>query len=250
MKDKKTYLRFLLMLIPVCPALVLMTIPGFRFSVLICFGISLLTGLFCLLSLYHSTTAKLLRTVLLCLVSCGVLLAGATELYIIKDSHPESADSDYVILLGAGVNGEEPSLMLQNRIDRAYDYLSTHPQTVCVVSGGQGPDESISEAACMFRELTEMGISPDRIWQEDKATSTEENIRFSMDLIEEKTGSRPQSAGIISNEFHLCRAKLMAADQGLEAHGIPAQTSWVSLKINYYVREIAAVWYYVLFGGC
>ena len=67
-------------------------------------------------------------------------------------------------------------------------------------------------------------------------------------IIEEKTGARPQKAGILSNEFHLFRAGMEARRQGLEAIGIPARTSWLSLRINYFLREIPAVWYYALFG--
>ena len=101
----------------------------------------------------------------------------------------------------------------------------------------------------MFNDLTAKGIAPERIWMEDKSTSTWENIAFSLDLIEEKTGQRPQKAGILSSEYHIFRAGLVARSQNLEAIGIPAKTSWVSLRINYFLREIVAVWYYALLGG-
>ena len=97
--------------------------------------------------------------------------------------------------------------------------------------------------------LVEHGIAPERIWMEEKATSTWENIRFSLDLIEKTTGLRPKTAGIVSNEFHLCRAGLMARRQGLTAVGIPAHTSWVSLRVNYFLREIVAVWKLMILGS-
>jgi len=75
------------------------------------------------------------------------------------------------------------------------------------------------------------------------------NIAFSLALIEEKTGQRPREAGVLSSEYHMYRAKLVAREQGLEAIEIPARTSWISLRINYFLREIVAVWYYVLLGG-
>jgi uncharacterized SAM-binding protein YcdF (DUF218 family) len=84
---------------------------------------------------------------------------------------------------------------------------------------------------------------------EDKSTSTRENIAFSLALIAEKTGQRPLKAGVLSSEYHMYRAKLVAREQGLEAIEIPARTSWFSLRINYFLREIVAVWYYVILGG-
>lgn len=161
----------------------------------------------------------------------------------------EDPEADYLIVLGAGVNGETPSLSLRERINAAYDYLAAYPDAVCIVSGGQGGGEDISEAECMFRELTAAGIDPDRIWLEDQATSTLENLAFSLDLIESRTGSRPESAAIVSSEYHLYRASMFASWLSLEAKLVPAQTGMVTLRWNYYLREIFAVWYYFIFGG-
>ena len=101
----------------------------------------------------------------------------------------------------------------------------------------------------MFEALTSRGIAPERIWLEDRSTSTQENLQFSLALIEEKTGTRPSKAGILSNEFHLYRAGLVAQTLGLEPVGIPAETEWFGLRVNYFLREIFAVWYYALLGG-
>ena len=245
----KKYLRFLWMLVPLAPAPVFFSIRGFLFSGLICVGISLIVGLFCLLSLFSGHTAKGLRLTLMIFLILGILLAGATEVIILSGSQGDSGVSPYMVVLGAGVNGSTPSLMLQNRIDAAAAYLKMHPDVICVVSGGQGDGENISEAACMFRELTAMGIPENQIWLEDQSTSTSQNIRNTLDLIERRTGSRPETLGIVSNEFHLARAKRMALDQDVTPIGIPAETSWVSLKINYYLREIPALWKYLILGG-
>ena len=153
------------------------------------------------------------------------------------------------MVLGAGVNGTVPSLSLKERLNAAYDYLIAHPDAVCVVSGGQGRGEDITEALCMFTDLTDRGIAPERVWMEDRATSTRENIRFSLDLIEEKTGTRPAEIGLVSSEYHLYRAGLLARAEQVMSFGIPAKTSWVTLRVNYFLREIAAVWYYTIFGG-
>ena len=154
-----------------------------------------------------------------------------------------------MVVLGAKVRPDGPSVSLQNRIDAAYDYLLANPDTIAIVSGGQGPDEHMTEALCMFQELTAMGIDPARIWQEDKATSTWENLTLSLALIEEKTGSRPEKLGVLSSEYHLFRASLLTRECGLDFVGIPAPTSRISQKINHFMREVAGVWHYILLGG-
>ena len=173
-------------------------------------------------------------------VTLGVLLSG---------NGPADETYDYAIVLGAGVHGTTPSMILSERIEAAYGYLTSHPDTIAVLSGGQGHGEDITEARCMFDELVARGIDPQRLWLEERSTSTWENLRLSLALIEEKTGRRPQRIGLVSNEFHLYRACLQAKDHGVTAGGIPAQTGWVTLRINYYLREIAAMWKYLLLGG-
>ena len=95
----------------------------------------------------------------------------------------------------------------------------------------------------------ELGIDPKRIWIEDEATSTWENMHFTLDLIEEKTGERPQKLGVLSSEYHLFRASLFAKAAGVEFVGIPARTSRASQAINHFMREVAGVWHYLILGG-
>ena len=163
-------------------------------------------------------------------------------------SQPE-ANCDYLIVLGAGVDGDTPSPILQDRINEAYAYLSAHPNTICIATGGKGDDENLSEAQCIFNHLTEMGIAADRIWMEDQATSTVENFQYSIALLKEKTGGIPENVGVMSNEFHLFRARQMAKKQGLEPVFIAAPTSNLLNRINYTTREIFALWKYWVIGG-
>ena len=107
-----------------------------------------------------------------------------------------------------------------------------------------GPGEDITEAQCMADCLTAAGIDPSRILQETQATSTMENLRFSLALME--PGS---TAAIVSNEFHLYRAGQMAQKLGLEATLVPASTEYPILLASYFLREIFAVWKFHLFGG-
>lgn len=160
-----------------------------------------------------------------------------------------NANADYLVVLGAGVNGTTPSRSLRERLDAARDYLEENPNAVAIVSGAQGPGEEITEAQCMYQFLTASGIDPNRVWMEPKAASTLENLRFSLDLIEERTGSRPERISVVSSEYHLYRAGMFVRWMGVEAQLVPAKTTIFPLRWNYYIREIFAVWYYTLLGG-
>lgn len=180
---------------------------------------------------------------LLCLIVPAFVITGAI---IMHAASGDEGESDYLLVLGTVVEGTEPSPMLADRIRGAYDYLTAHPEVICIVSGGKGNRGNLSEAQCMWDELTEMGIAPERIWMEDRATSTVENFEFSLALIEEKTGQRPDTLGVLSSEFHLFRSKMFAREQGIVPIAIPAKTTDTATFIGYFLREIILVWYYTL----
>ena len=226
---------------------------GYSFSVLVCLcviGIILVYKGLHLLGRKYPRDARTLKRIFTFLLCIGLLVVGITEAIIIDASFGDPKEHcDYVVVLGAGVHGDEPSLSLRNRIDAAYDYLTAHPDVTAVLSGGQGEGENLTEAQCMFDHLTAMGIGEDRLWMEDKATSTWENLNLSLNMIEERTGSRPEKLGVLSSEYHLFRASLFADACGVEFVGVPARTTKISLRINYFMREVAGVWHYLLLGG-
>ena len=185
-------------------------------------------------------------TILLVLLCLAVLAFSITGVVIMHGATADEGEFDYLLVLGTVVDGTEPSPMLADRIQAAYDYLTAHPDTICIVSGGKGDEVNLSEAQCMFNELTEMGIDPDRIWMEDQATSTIENFQFSLALIEEETGVRPEKLGVLSSEFHLLRARMFARDEGVMPIAIPAKTTDTATFVQYFLREIPLVWYYTL----
>lgn len=228
-------------------------VHGHDFLGLICCGIAAAISCYYLIGLVrqHSIfAAKVLNTVLTSLLCLGIFVFALTEIVIVHASRGDTeTDFDYLIVLGAKVNGTSPSLSLNDRLDAAYDYLTAHPDVIAVLSGGQGADEGISEARCMFNELTKRGISSQRLWMEDQSTSTMENLQFSLRIIEEKTGKRPETVGLLSSEYHLYRAGLFANACGVNAACIPARTSWPTIRINYFLREVAGVWHYLILGG-
>ncbi len=229
-------------------------IPGFSFSGLICLGITgilLCYNVFSIAFRRYPQTVKILRrifTAVLCVGICIVLVTTGIVVYAAQGSDLRLA-CEYVLVLGCKVNPHGPSLSLSERIDATYQYLIKNPDAICIASGGQGPDEPMTEAQCIYDNLTAMGIDPSRIWLEENSTSTWENLNFSMDLIEAKTGSRPTAIGLVSSEYHLFRAALLAKECGITVQGIPAKTSWLALRLNNYLREAAGVWHYLILGG-
>ena len=147
-------------------------------------------------------------------------------------------EASTAVVLGCRVYGERASLSLVERLEAAYEYLMEHPDADCVVSGGQGPGEDISEAECMYRWLVNKGIDPERIYKEDKSTSTEENIAFSKEVIE-KNGLF-QKIVIVTNEYHIYRAGMLADDNKMVWGAKPAQSA-VWLFPTYYMRELYAI---------
>ena len=228
-------------------------ISGYSFSALVCIcliGIILFYTFMPLVGLKFPTLARLTTRAFTAVLILGLLVVGTTEAVIIRKSFGDpKAHVDYVVVLGAKVNRDGPSVSLWDRICAAYAYAEEHPDATLILSGGQGSDEPITEAECMFRELFWMGIDPDRLWCEDLATSTWENLHFSLDLIEEKTGQRPEKIGVLSSEYHLFRASLFAKANDVEFVGIPARTSRWGQRINHFMREVAGVWHFLVLGG-
>ena len=144
---------------------------------------------------------------------------------------------DCIIVLGAKVNGTQPSGALTQRIRAAAEYLHENPGTLCIASGGQGADEGISEAACIARDLAAYGIDPARIVLEDKSTDTLTNIENSLALMPAGTAR----VGIVTNDFHIFRALAIARHvSSLDFSGIPARSSVYGF-IHYAMREFFAV---------
>ncbi len=173
-----------------------------------------------------------------------IVLATVISVFMLSASNTPPPENTTLVVLGCKVKGERPSLMLSKRINSAYEYLSANPSSMCIVSGGQGSDEIISEAECMKRVLIEKGIAEERIIMEDKSTSTDENLRFSLEKMKENGLSG--SVTIVTSEFHQLRAKLIASDYFLESYAVSAPTAWYLLP-TYWVREWFGVIYQFIF---
>lgn len=174
-----------------------------------------------------------------------------------------AANASYVIVLGAQVRGEVPTLVLNARIKAAAEYLKEHPDAVAVASGGKGSGEAISEAEAIRRGLVRLGIAEERILLEDGSTSTTENLKFSAKLIQSYEAGRkgeskpegntadgedagmvyfvPKGVVLVTNDFHVYRATRLAGNLGYTNVSGLGATDFFAVTIQYYVREFFAI---------
>ncbi len=167
------------------------------------------------------------------------ILIESLLLYNARDPLPSRAD--YLIILGAGLNGDKLSWTLWERVNKGFEILQDNQKMKVVVSGGQGLGEWITEAEAMQRYLIEQGIAKERIIKEERSTSTMENFRYTLKLLEQQPMFDPsEPVLVITNDFHMFRAKLLAKRNGLIPLGVPSPTPWY-LRPNAYLREYFAV---------
>lgn len=175
------------------------------------------------------------------LLTIAIMQFAAVEYVLISKgkSDPE-ARTDYLVILGAGIKGEVLSLSLYERLMTGLAYLEKYPDARVVVSGGQGPDEAITEAEAMRRFLVSKGVEEKRILLEARATSTMENFAYSRRLIEEETGKAAPEITFVTNSFHVLRAKMLAERNGLKARALSAETP-SQVIVQVYFREYFAL---------
>ncbi len=198
----------------------------------------------------HRFLSRTLWRVLMVLICIGVIYFCIVEVPIIKNSvTDEDPKRDYLIVLGAAVYKDQPSLTLERRLEGALDYLNEYPDSVAIVSGGMGPGETVTEAQAMHDWLLAHEIPEERILMEDKATSTMENLSFSFEIIRERGDEPDGNVAIVSSAYHLYRAKLMARNQGVEAAGVAAPWGYFFVMLNYFIREAFGVTHLWVFGN-
>lgn len=170
-----------------------------------------------------------------CIIYAVILTA-----FIIRAQTDKPQNPDAVVVLGCKVNGRIPSRMLKRRLDSAVKYLNENENVVCIVSGGKGEDEEISEAQAMQEYLMDKGIDGGRILIEDKSVNTLENIKNSVSLLGEK---RNGEIAVVTDGFHQYRAGYIAESFGYDTTAINAKTDFynVILMPTYYLREWMAI---------
>ncbi|MBQ8687782.1 MAG: YdcF family protein [Ruminococcus sp.] len=185
-------------------------------------------------NLWEHVSGKIILSILAVVIAFSVCFAGylSVRMAMAVKNLPERPCT--VVVLGCKVKGDVPSLMLKRRLEAAYAYLETNPEVKCIVSGGQGPGENISEAEAMRTYLMEKGIAEERLLLEDKSGNTEENLAFSRTVLEEN--GLPYEVLIVTDGFHQYRASLLAEEQGLVSYSVSCNTQDILIP-TYWVRE-------------
>lgn len=175
-------------------------------------------------------------------ICMAIFFSVETVIFMAGRKAPEKGAA-YVVVLGAQVRGEIPTLVLQARIKAAAEYLKEYPDAVAVASGGKGSGESISEAEAIKRGLVRLGIEEERILLEESSTSTAENLKFSAEIIPEYEQA---DVVVVTNDFHVYRAVHLAERLGYTRVSGLGATEFFAVTIQYYVREFFAL----IAGSC
>lgn len=185
---------------------------------------------------------KLRRTKwLLSMAAAVFVLAAALMTFIAGYALHDNADQreNAVIVLGSGINGDTVSRQLAYRLDTAVDYCKVNTNAVIIVSGGQGPQETVTEALAMERYLISKGISAERIIREESSVSSYTNLIHSKKILDDYFGA-DYKALLITSDYHIYRATRIAQGIGLNCNHLHAETEWYELPVRY-LRECAAV---------
>ncbi len=172
-------------------------------------------------------------------VCFGLIFVAVNSVKMLRAMKNYPTAPNTVIVLGCRVKEQRPSRMLRRRLDTAYGYLAENSRVICIVSGGKGSDETISEALAMKKYLVQKGLDPDRIIMEDRSASTAENLKFSMEIIDGLGLER--NVTLVTDGFHQYRAGLIAKKQGAgQVNALSARTNPRFLP-TYWVRELLAI---------
>jgi uncharacterized SAM-binding protein YcdF (DUF218 family) len=181
------------------------------------------------------------------LILAGIIYVGILSILMYKAQENRPEKANVIVVLGCQVKGERPSRMLRRRLDAAITAMNDNPDTLCIVSGGKGDDEKISEALAMKNYLLEKGMDSDRIIMEDKSTSTYENIQNSLKILDELGMSHDMT--IVTDGFHQYRASLIAKAQGVE--NVTAYSAYTEPRylFTYWVREWLGLTHFFMLGS-
>ena len=223
---------------------------NFNFGLLVIYGI---TGMLWAYALFHGPidafcaagVGRVLRNLFFCGVGlfCALLAFVAVSGY----SNQPRGDEQAVIVLGAALRGERLSDVLRRRLDAALAYWQEHPDCRIVTTGGQGSGEALPEGEAMKNYLTARGVPEGQILVDDASTSTEENLRNALALLEQAGVPADAPVAVATNAFHCYRAGCYARMAGFsQVRTLPAGISPISVMPCYF-REVFAVLYYWVF---
>lgn len=192
--------------------------------------------------LSHLPTAIIMRVIQTGAVAF-IVYAVVVSSFMIYAMNKAPAENATAVVLGAQVKPWGPSALLQQRIDAAEKYMNDVPDASAVVTGGKGSNEIMSEGQCMYDVMTADGIAPDRVYIEDKATDTYENIRYSLKIINENDLNT--DIAVVSDSYHQLRARIIAlkADDKITVGAVNTESNHIGTAAypSYFVREWIAI---------
>ena len=179
------------------------------------------------------------KIALVILIVVLIFVGSMSAMLMSYDRFDGDFDNKTVVVLGAKVDGDQPSIILGHRLDKAVELMKDAESDVkCIVTGGQGDDEAFTESSVMKNYMVEKGIPEDRIVEEDKASNTRENLAFSKKIAAKE--DLPDDFVLVTQGFHQHRANNYAKELGIDSQGAKAYTS-KGLWIGYWSRECIAV---------
>ena len=193
---------------------------------------------------YKGRRRPLWLQVLLGLILAGVLAFAVLLGVVLSGAHSSvSGDPQVMIVLGCQVKPWGPSVLLQDRLDTALAYLQDHPDMTVVACGGQGADEPESEAQAIADYLTENGVSKRNILLDEDSHNTHQNLENAAKLLSEENVDPAQTqVVVVSNGFHLTRARMLAQRCGFdEVSTLAAPESHLPSRLKMYLREPLAL---------
>lgn len=144
------------------------------------------------------------------LLLAALVAFGVLEAVVLSGGRTQiQGQPEIMVIFGCQVKPDGPSALLRDRLDTALDYLEGHPDLTVVVTGGQGDDEHVSEAQCMYDYLTGHGVDGERIVLEDRSSNTWQNIRYTLELYQSGALEPSGKFLLVSSDFHLRRIKLL-----------------------------------------
>ena len=219
---------------------ILSVMSNFNAGIIMIFALG---GLFIVYSLFydrlrHYAAARVIKWLVAAALCFEAILVGFIAYSGVHDNVRYNEDA--VIVLGAGIHGDRVSLPLKRRLDKALEYHEKNPEAVIVVTGGKGFQETVTEAEAMEKYLLGKGVAPECIVKEEKATSTNENMRFTKEILDSRL-DKAYSVAVITNNFHIYRGVCIAKNEGFtDVTHLHAGLEWYNL-MPCYLRETLAV---------
>ena len=204
--------------------------------------LTIMLGIFFLIyGKFYIQVKEIVPSPILKLIKSGLLLVFCWMIFLFVYGKTDTTDykEDVVIILGAGLRGDQLSLSLLERVKKGMEYLEKNPDAIAIVSGGQGPDELVAESYAMKKYMVENGIDENRIIEENQSTSTFENFLLSKKILD-KNFHEDYKVVYVTSDFHTFRSGRLAKRAGIENPNRKASSlKWYMYPMTY-LRETLA----------